>query len=148
MLNCRNNKKIGIKIFRSLMRKDILVGRSSSANHRPLSSTHPDLLKLFQHLTRSCARISAVRGQYLTRTKISTYWNKVSRSPQQTASQCLGGCSGRRARGHRDRRPCPRQRPLGNSARSLSLQVSCSHHLPKMYCCRSLNPVTFSICMQ
>ena len=55
------------------MRKDTLVGRSSSANHRPLSSTHPDLLKLFQHLTRSCARISAVRGQYLTRTKISTY---------------------------------------------------------------------------
>ena len=127
-----------LKIFRSLMRKDILVGRSSSANHRPLSSTHPDLLKLFQHLTRSCARISAVRGQYLRQTKMTNILNSGFRSPPRKAPQCLDGCSGRRARGHRDRRPCPRQHPLGNSARSLSLQVLCSHHLPGKYGCRSL----------
>merc|ERR1719367_1909061 len=66
-------KKMIQKIFRSLMRKDTLVGRSSSANHRPLSSTHPDLLKLFQHLTGSCAGFSAVRGQYLCK-KLLSVW--------------------------------------------------------------------------
>merc|ERR1719192_46187 len=55
------------------LRKDILVGHSSSANHRPLSSTHPDLLKLFQHLNRSCAHSSAVRGQYLCK-KLLSVW--------------------------------------------------------------------------